>query len=164
MRCTASVLSEPPGRSAAGATCLVNGALAQDRLARLACRVLQGTRIGGTDRTVGLVDWASPRLGFTGGRRPDVIPTIRPYIRGLFFGYRELSRLVIDALRETRKPVLPGSCRQADHCFQTVGGRRKASQAYRWYGAGVADPDGAKWGGAADFGGAGEVGVIEIKD
>jgi hypothetical protein len=37
--------------------------------------------------------------------RPDMIPSIRPYLRGTFFGYRELTRLVIDVLREAGKPV-----------------------------------------------------------
>lgn len=36
---------------------------------------------------------------------PDMIPSVRPYLRGLFFGYRELTRLAIDALREVGKPV-----------------------------------------------------------
>ena len=34
-----------------------------------------------------------------------MIPSIRPLLRGLFFGYRELSRLTLDALREAGKPV-----------------------------------------------------------
>jgi hypothetical protein len=37
--------------------------------------------------------------------RPDMIPSVRPYLRGLFFGYRELSRLTLDALREAGGPV-----------------------------------------------------------
>ena len=37
--------------------------------------------------------------------RPDMIPSIRSYLRGLFFGYRELSRLTLDARREAGKPV-----------------------------------------------------------
>jgi hypothetical protein len=36
---------------------------------------------------------------------PQMIPSIRPLLRGLFFGYRELSRLTLDALREAGKPV-----------------------------------------------------------
>ncbi|HUB14425.1 MAG TPA: hypothetical protein VMB34_20915 [Acetobacteraceae bacterium] len=39
--------------------------------------------------------------------RPDMIPAIRPYLRGLFFGYQELSRLTASALREAGKPVTP---------------------------------------------------------
>ena len=37
--------------------------------------------------------------------RPDMIPSVRPYLRGLFFGYSELSRLTWDALREAGGPV-----------------------------------------------------------
>lgn len=36
---------------------------------------------------------------------PDMIPSVRPYLRGLFFGYREVSRLTLDALREAGGPV-----------------------------------------------------------
>jgi hypothetical protein len=37
--------------------------------------------------------------------RPDMIPSVRPYLRGLYFGYRELSRMAVDILREAGKPV-----------------------------------------------------------
>jgi hypothetical protein len=40
--------------------------------------------------------------------RPDMIPSIRPYHRWLFFGYRELPRLTLDALRGARCPVAVG--------------------------------------------------------
>jgi hypothetical protein len=36
---------------------------------------------------------------------PDMIPPIRPGSHGLFFGYRELSRLCIDFMREADGPV-----------------------------------------------------------
>jgi predicted RNase H-like nuclease (RuvC/YqgF family) len=36
---------------------------------------------------------------------PEMIPAIRPLLRGLFFGYRELSRLTLDALRVAGKPI-----------------------------------------------------------
>jgi len=36
---------------------------------------------------------------------PEMIPSVRPLPRGLFFGYRELSRLTLDALREAGKPI-----------------------------------------------------------
>ena len=36
---------------------------------------------------------------------PDMIPPIRPGSHGLFFGYRELSRLCVDCLREADGPV-----------------------------------------------------------
>ncbi len=36
---------------------------------------------------------------------PEMIPSVRPLLRGLFFGYRELSRLTLDALREAGKPI-----------------------------------------------------------
>lgn len=39
---------------------------------------------------------------------PDMIPPIRPGSHGLFFGYRELPRLCLDALREGGKPVALG--------------------------------------------------------
>ncbi len=37
--------------------------------------------------------------------RPDMIPSVRPYLRGLYFGYRELARLGLDAMREARGPI-----------------------------------------------------------
>jgi len=36
---------------------------------------------------------------------PDMIPPIKPASHGLFFGYRELIRLCLDALRQAGKPV-----------------------------------------------------------
>ena len=36
---------------------------------------------------------------------PEMIPSVRPLLRGLFFGYRELSRLTLDVLREAGKPI-----------------------------------------------------------
>jgi len=36
---------------------------------------------------------------------PDMIPSVRPYLRGLYFGYRELSRLGLDAMREANGPT-----------------------------------------------------------
>jgi len=36
---------------------------------------------------------------------PDMIAPIRPSTRGLFFGYREVTRLCLDIMRESRKPL-----------------------------------------------------------
>ena len=36
---------------------------------------------------------------------PDMIAPIRPSSRGLFFGYREVTRLCLDIMREARKPI-----------------------------------------------------------
>jgi len=36
---------------------------------------------------------------------PDMIPPIRPGSHGVFFGYRELSRLCVDCLREANGPI-----------------------------------------------------------
>jgi hypothetical protein len=44
-------------------------------------------------------------LMFSPDCHPDMIPPIRPYRTGLFFGYQEAGRLVLDALREAGKPV-----------------------------------------------------------
>ena len=44
-------------------------------------------------------------LMFSPDCHPDMIPPIRPGSHGLFFGYRELSRLCIDCLREAKGPV-----------------------------------------------------------
>jgi len=38
---------------------------------------------------------------------PDMIPAIRPYLRDLFSGYQELSRLTLSALRAAGKPATP---------------------------------------------------------
>ena len=38
--------------------------------------------------------------------RPDMIPSVRPYLRGRYFGYRELAQLGLDAMREAGKPVM----------------------------------------------------------
>jgi len=37
-------------------------------------------------------------LMFSPDCNPDLIPSVRPYLRGLYFGYRELSRLGLDAM------------------------------------------------------------------
>src|SRR5258707_15401209 len=42
---------------------------------------------------------------FTPDTDPDMIAPIRPSTRGLFFQYRELGRLCLDALRLAGKPV-----------------------------------------------------------
>jgi hypothetical protein len=41
---------------------------------------------------------------FTPDCNPDMIPPIRPGSHGLFFRYRELSRLIYDVLREAKGP------------------------------------------------------------
>jgi hypothetical protein len=43
---------------------------------------------------------------FTPDTDPDMIAPIRPSSRGLFFQYRELGRLCLDALREAGKPMM----------------------------------------------------------
>jgi hypothetical protein len=45
-------------------------------------------------------------LMFSPDCHPDMIPPIRPGSHGLFFGYRELSRICVDCLREANGPVL----------------------------------------------------------
>lgn len=44
-------------------------------------------------------------LMFSPDCNPDMIPPIRPGSHGLFFGYRELSRICVDCLREAKGPV-----------------------------------------------------------
>ena len=44
-------------------------------------------------------------LMFSPDCNPEMIPPIRPGSQGLFFGYRELSRLCVDCLRQANGPV-----------------------------------------------------------
>jgi hypothetical protein len=44
-------------------------------------------------------------LMFSPDCSPEMIPPIRPGSHGLFFGYRELSRICVDCLREANGPV-----------------------------------------------------------
>lgn len=39
---------------------------------------------------------------------PELIPPVRPYLRGLYFGYGELTRLCYDVLRQANGPVTTG--------------------------------------------------------
>jgi len=52
----------------------------------------------------------SVTLMFSSDCHPDMIPSVRPYLRGLYFGYREPSRGGLDAMRQAGGPVhQPGS-------------------------------------------------------
>ena len=39
------------------------------------------------------------------GSNPELIPSIRPAVRGLFFRHGEQTRLILDALREAKGPI-----------------------------------------------------------
>jgi hypothetical protein len=73
--------------------------------ARLAGEIIQAQEIVATRTKELLAIDAVIRL-FTPDTDPEMIAPIRPSVRGLFFQYRELGRLCLDALREAGKPMM----------------------------------------------------------
>ena len=72
--------------------------------ARLAGEIIQAQEIVASRTKELLAIDAVIRL-FTPDTDPDMIAPIRPSTRGLFFQYKELGRLCLDALRAAGKPV-----------------------------------------------------------
>jgi hypothetical protein len=73
--------------------------------ARMAGEIIQAQEIVARRTKELLAIDAVIRL-FTPDTDPDMIAPIRPSSRGLFFQYRELGRLCLDALREAGKPMM----------------------------------------------------------
>jgi hypothetical protein len=72
--------------------------------ARLAGEIIQAQEIVATRTKELLAIDAVIRL-FTPDTDPEMIAPIRPSTRGLFFQYKELGRLCLDALRVAGKPM-----------------------------------------------------------
>src|SRR5258706_12006567 len=76
----------------------------RDKRARIAGEIIQAQEIVARRSKELMAIDAVLRL-FTHDTDPDMIAPIRPSTRGLFFQYRELGRLCLDALRLAGKPV-----------------------------------------------------------
>jgi hypothetical protein len=85
-----------------GNTFVISGL--RDKRARIAGEIIQAQEIVARRTKELLAIDAVIRL-FTPDCDPDMIAPIRPSARGLFFKYRELGRLCLDALRKAGKPV-----------------------------------------------------------
>jgi hypothetical protein len=85
-----------------GSTFVISGL--RDKRARIAGEIIQAQEIVARRTKELLAIDAVIRL-FSPDTDPDMIAPIRPSARGLFFQYRELGRLCVDALREAGKPV-----------------------------------------------------------
>jgi hypothetical protein len=85
-----------------GNTFIISGL--RDKRARLAGEIIQAQEIVAR-RTKELLAIDAVLHLFTPDTDPDMIAPIRPSTRGLFFQYREVGRLCMDALRQAGKPV-----------------------------------------------------------
>lgn len=77
----------------------------RDKRARIAGEIIQAQEIV-AHRTKELLAIDAVIRLFSPDTDPDMIAPIRPASRGLFFGYKELGRLCLDALRLAGKPAL----------------------------------------------------------
>lgn len=76
----------------------------RDKRARIAGEIIQSQEIVARRTKELLAIDAVIRL-FSPDTDPDMIAPIRPTSRGLFFGYRELTQLCVNILREAEKPL-----------------------------------------------------------
>jgi hypothetical protein len=90
----------------------------RNKRARIAGEIIQAQEIVAR-RTKELMAIDAVIRLFTPDCDPDMIPPIRPTTRGLFFQYRELGRLCLNALRAAGKPVTLDFI--ADHIMEAKG-------------------------------------------
>jgi hypothetical protein len=85
-----------------GNTYVISGL--RDKRARIAGEIIQAQEVVAR-RTKELLALDAVIRLFSPDTDPDMIAPIRPTSHGLFFQYRELGRLCLDALRKAGKPV-----------------------------------------------------------